>query len=204
MTSTTPLSYDDVLARVSSQRQATDAVVGTMTAGTIWPRMSQQPMDIVMHAPMGMASPMGLGIALGRPDLGVIVLDSDGAILMNLGSLVTIGGERPAKFLHIVFENSVYDMTGGQTLPGSGTAGLPFAAEAFGYHRAERITDLGAVDRAISDMHAGSGPILLAIPVTRGWLDLDLAERGNEPAGWGRAGADGFTNLRNAIAATAG
>ncbi|RMF84435.1 MAG: thiamine pyrophosphate-binding protein, partial [Nitrospinota bacterium] len=56
------------------------------------------------HA-MGLASSLGLGIALSRPELKVVVLDGDGSILMNLGSLTTLAQYAPPNLIHIVFDN---------------------------------------------------------------------------------------------------
>src|ERR671938_1527499 len=58
----------------------------------------------LQHA-MGLASSMGLGIALTRPELQVVVLDGDGSVLMNLGGLTTLARHRPQNLLHGVFEN---------------------------------------------------------------------------------------------------
>src|SRR6266849_10721740 len=61
---------------------------------------------------MGSASTIALGIALARPDRKVIVVDGDGSLLMQLGSLVTIAGAAPANFYHFVIENGVYETSG--------------------------------------------------------------------------------------------
>src|SRR3954469_22404825 len=58
----------------------------------------------LQHA-MGLASSMGLGIALGRPELSVVVLDGDGSILMNLGGLTTLARYKPKNLIHVVFDN---------------------------------------------------------------------------------------------------
>ncbi len=60
----------------------------------------------VWHA-MGLASSVGLGIALSRPELPVVVLDGDGSVLMNLGSLTTLARHRPANLIHVIFDNEV-------------------------------------------------------------------------------------------------
>ncbi len=54
---------------------------------------------------MGLASSMGLGIALSRPGLRVVVFDGDGSVLMNLGGLTTLGRYRPANLVHVIFDN---------------------------------------------------------------------------------------------------
>ena len=57
---------------------------------------------------------MALGIALAKPDTKVILFDGDGSLLMNLGSLVTIGNKAPKNLVHFVMDNGVYATTGGQ------------------------------------------------------------------------------------------
>jgi sulfopyruvate decarboxylase subunit beta len=84
----------------------------------------------LQHA-MGLASSLGLGIALSRPDQQVIVLDGDGSILMNLGGLTTLARYRPANLLHIVFDNESLLSVGGfptATATGSDIAGMAAAA----------------------------------------------------------------------------
>ena len=60
-----------------------------------------------MIGSMGLASSIGLGIALKKPEKRVFIVDGDGNILMNLGSLVTIGSLKPKNFVHIVFDNKM-------------------------------------------------------------------------------------------------
>ena len=195
------LTHGNLLTHLAGLRTENDVVVATMTAGVLWPQLSQHPMDISFMAPMGAASPMGLGIALARPDLGVIVIDGDGALLMNLGTLVTIGGQRPPRLLHLVMENEGYDITGGQPLPGTGTQHVPEFARALGYQQALRSADPSDVGAAVESMHEGRGPILLAVPVTRDFDFGELADRAGSEAGLARLGRRGFSNLRSSIAA---
>ena len=84
---------------------------------------------------MGLASSIGLGIALARPDTHVIVLDGDGSLLMNLGSLATIGMLQPPNLTVVVMDNEAYATTGGQATATAGGADLAAAA------RAVRIAD---------------------------------------------------------------
>lgn len=84
----------------------------------------------LQHA-MGLASSMGLGIALSRPELPVVVLDGDGSILMNLGSLTTMARYHPKNLVHIVFDNESLLSVGGfptATATGSDIAGMATAA----------------------------------------------------------------------------
>ncbi len=67
--------------------------------------LGHRPNFFYLEHAMGLASSMGLGIALSRPDLTVVVLDGDGSILMNMGSLTTLARYRPTNLIHIVFDN---------------------------------------------------------------------------------------------------
>ncbi len=69
--------------------------------------LGHQPGFFYLWHSMGLASSVGLGIALSRPDLQVVVIDGDGSLLMNLGSLTTLARYRPANLIHIVFDNEV-------------------------------------------------------------------------------------------------
>jgi sulfopyruvate decarboxylase subunit beta len=84
----------------------------------------------LQHA-MGLASSMGLGIALARPDRQVIVFDGDGSVLMNLGGLTTLARYRPPNLLHVVFDNESLLSVGGfptATSTGSDLAAIAAAA----------------------------------------------------------------------------
>ena len=84
----------------------------------------------LLHA-MGLASSVGLGIALTRPKESVIVFDSDGSVLMNLGGLTTLARYRPTNLLHVVFDNESLLSVGGfptATATGSDLAGIAKAA----------------------------------------------------------------------------
>jgi sulfopyruvate decarboxylase subunit beta len=84
----------------------------------------------LQHA-MGLASSMGLGIALSRPELTVVVLDGDGSVLMNLGGLTTLARYRPRNLVHVVFDNESLLSVGGfptATSTGSDIAGVAAAA----------------------------------------------------------------------------
>src|SRR6266540_5781372 len=97
----------------------------------------------LQHA-MGLASSLGLGIALSRPELKVVVFDGDGSILMNLGSLTTLARYRPKNLLHIVFDNESLLSVGGfptATATGSDISGMAAAA---GIPRTATLRDLDA------------------------------------------------------------
>src|SRR6478609_2851502 len=91
-----------------------------------------RPENFYTWGSMGLASSMGLGLALARPDLRVFVLDGDGSLLMNLGSLATIGLLKPPNLVVVVMDNEEYATTGGQATPTAHGADLDAAARAMG------------------------------------------------------------------------
>ena len=91
-----------------------------------------RPQNFYTWGSMGLASSIGLGLALAHPDTRVFVLDGDGSLLMNLGSLATIGLLQPANLVVIIMDNEEYATTGGQPTPTAHGADLDAAARAMG------------------------------------------------------------------------
>jgi sulfopyruvate decarboxylase subunit beta len=102
-----------------------------------------RPQNFYTWGSMGVASSIGLGLALARPDLRVFVVDGDGSLLMNLGSLATIGLLRPPNLVLVVMDNEAYATTGGQPTPTARGADLAAAALAM---RVDAITVDGEAD----------------------------------------------------------
>ncbi len=113
-----------------------------------------RPQHFYTWGSMGLASSIGLGLALARPDLRVIVLDGDGSLLMNLGSLATIGLLRPNNLMVIVMDNEEYATTGGQPTPTAHGADLEAAARAMGIATATTVRSEGELRGALNS----SGP----------------------------------------------
>jgi sulfopyruvate decarboxylase subunit beta len=93
--------------------------------------IGHRPNQFYLQHAMGLASSMGLGVALTRPDLSVVVFDGDGSILMNLGGLTTLARYRPKNLVHVVFDNESLLSVGGfptATSTGSDIAGMAKAA----------------------------------------------------------------------------
>ena len=94
--------------------------------------------NFYMIGSMGLASSIGLGVALCKPDRKVIVLDGDGNVLMALGTLAMIAAEAPKNLVHVVIDNEVYESTGSQrTL--SNSVSLEQIAKSSGYREAVRV-----------------------------------------------------------------
>ncbi|MBK8246729.1 MAG: thiamine pyrophosphate-binding protein [Gemmatimonadetes bacterium] len=148
-------------------------VVTTMGAAREWMALGPlHPLDFVLvPSSMGQASSLGLGLALARPDLRVVVVNGDGSLLMNLGSLVTIAAERPPNLVMVVVANGVYEVTGGQPTPGV-AAGVDLAAVAAGsgWEHVIRCSTQEQWHQSLNETVGTNGPrfVLLESPVTAG------------------------------------
>jgi phosphonopyruvate decarboxylase len=114
---------------------------------------------------MGSASSIGLGLALGRPNRHVWVLDGDGSLLMQLGSLVTVAGLAPTNLYHFVFANGLYQSTGNQPLPGRGVFDACGLALSAGYRRAARYDDAATLRDDLPAILAAEGPSLIELTI---------------------------------------
>lgn len=104
----------------------------------------------LQHA-MGLASSLGMGIALSRPELQVIVLDGDGSVLMNLGGLTTLARYRPRNLVHVVFDNeSLLSVGGFPTATSTGTD-LAAMARGAGIQQVQSVTELESFTAAFRD-----------------------------------------------------
>jgi thiamine pyrophosphate-dependent acetolactate synthase large subunit-like protein len=117
-----------------------------------------------MIGSMGLASSIGLGIALGRPDRRVIVFDGDGNVLMNLGTLAMIAAAAPPNLLHLCFDNSAHASTGGQPTISDRVA-LDSLARAAGYRWTGRVESPEALDEALPGFLARPGPAFLLVRI---------------------------------------
>jgi phosphonopyruvate decarboxylase len=141
-------SRTEVLFAVQGALRPSDVVIATtgFTGRELY-ALSDKPNQLYMVGSMGCASTFGLGLALAQPGRRVIVLDGDGAALMRLGALATLGFERPANLLHILLDNELHESTGGQSTV-SHSVDTAMVAAACGYpdvRRASTAAELAAL-----------------------------------------------------------
>jgi len=152
--------------KVISRYRDGAVVVTTMSTNFEWPQVSTNPdLDLMFSGAMGKASSVGLGVALARPDKKVIVLDGDGSLLMNLGSLVTIANMAPPNLVHFVFENEVYRTTGGQLIPGAVKSSFTGLAAAAGYTSMHQFEDLETLENNIEAVLNEEGPVFVCLKI---------------------------------------
>ncbi|MDG4795538.1 phosphonopyruvate decarboxylase [Micromonospora sp. WMMD1082] len=124
---------------------------------------ADSPACFYMQGSMGHASAFGLGVVLtGHHDRRVVVLDGDGAALMHLGAMATVGAAAPAHLVHIVLDNGSYESTGGQPTR-SKSASFASTAEALGYRRWWSCRDLTEVRDALRISSRTVGPCLITV-----------------------------------------
>lgn len=120
--------------------------------------------NFYMIGSMGLASSIGLGVALCKPDRKVIVLDGDGNVLMAMGTLAMIAAEAPKNLVHVVIDNEVYESTGRQRSI-SNAVPLEQVAKSAGYRQAMRIDKREDIKPAFEKLINSEGPGFLLIKV---------------------------------------
>jgi phosphonopyruvate decarboxylase len=131
--------------------------------------LEDRPQHLYQVGSMGCAAPMGLGVALNT-DKRVVVIDGDGAAMMKLGALATVGAYAPNNLLHIVMDNAAYESTGGQPTV---SASVDFAgvAAACGYKEAFTCDSLSGLEKIISETASRPGPHLVHMVIKAGHPD---------------------------------
>lgn len=126
---------------------------------------------------MGLAVPIGLGLALARPGNRVLVVTGDGEMLMGMGSLASVGARRPANLAVCVLDNEAFGETGGQTShTGLGTD-LAAVATASGFTAAMTAGNDGELEAAVDLLRHADGPVLAVLKIGRDAVPRVLPER---------------------------
>jgi thiamine pyrophosphate-dependent acetolactate synthase large subunit-like protein len=125
-----------------------------------------RPSNFYTWGSMGLASSIGLGLALARPDLRVFVVDGDGSLLMNLGSLATIGWSSPPNLVLLVWDNEKHGTTGGQDTATAHAADLAAAARALGIRSALCARADDELSSVIARARVEPGPWVIVVKVT--------------------------------------
>jgi thiamine pyrophosphate-dependent acetolactate synthase large subunit-like protein len=121
-------------------------------------------MTFYMLGSMGLASSIGLGVALSRPERRVVVVDGDGNLLMSLGALAMIGNSQPSNLVHLLLDNEMYASTGGQRSVSASVAMTELALAA-GYRNGVSVRDEASLQTAIKDTWARPGPSFIVAKV---------------------------------------
>lgn len=155
-------------------RRDDEVVITTMGSAREWMTLGPpHARDIILvPSAMGHGTSIGLGLALARPDIRVIVCSGDGSLLMNLGSLASIVAANVPNLVVLVFDNGVYEVTGQQPTAGAGEArtsgravDFPAMARACGFESVHRFTDAGQWASRARDVLDAAGPTFVSLEV---------------------------------------
>ena len=158
----------DECLKLLARHHTDEIVVPVYQAAFEWRTIKPDSLIYLGVGAMGQASSHALGLALGRPDKRVIVLDGDGSLLMNLGSLVTIAEVAPRNLVHFVCENGTYEANGGHPIPGAGRISFAGFARAAGYRRVHEFSELAAFEEKIGPVLKEEGPVFVVLQVVAG------------------------------------
>ena len=126
---------------------------------------ADRPANFYTWGSMGLASSIGLGLAMAKPGVRVFVLDGDGSLLMNLGSLATIGWVQPPNLILIVWDNGEYGTTGGQETATAHGADLEAASRSMGATTTMTVRTLEEFEAGVTRARGEAGPWVIVAKV---------------------------------------
>jgi len=150
---------------LAAERRGALVVCALGMAANEWWAVTESEDTFYMHGAMGFAASFALGLALALPQAPVWLLNSDGSLCMNLGCLITEGGQQPANLRHFVVANRVYQTVGAVPMVGRGAADYALIARGAGIAAARPIADLESLRTALPAISAGPGPQFTVLEV---------------------------------------
>jgi thiamine pyrophosphate-dependent acetolactate synthase large subunit-like protein len=157
--------------RIAVELAGDQPIVGGVGNSTFDLVPVDRPQNFYMWNSMGMASSIGLGLALARPDLRVVVLDGDGSLLMNLSSLATETSTGALNLIHVVWDNAGWEITGGQPAGSPFGVDLEVVARGCGYRRTATVSTVDDFRRVFAE----------AMRDGEAWLIVGKIEPGDSP-----------------------
>jgi phosphonopyruvate decarboxylase len=164
----------DACFRVLARHVTDEIVVSTYSSAFEWLSLAPRDLNYFSVGAMGLDTSHALGLALGRPDKRVIVLQGDGSLLMNLGSLVTIASQALKNLIHFVAENGTYEANGGHPIPNEGHLDFAGMARATGYPHVHEFSELPQFEKEVAGLLRRDGPTFAVLRVEpSGPIDYD-------------------------------
>jgi thiamine pyrophosphate-dependent acetolactate synthase large subunit-like protein len=156
----------ELTKRLVAKLKHDEAVIGGIgnTNFDLW-ASGQRPQNFYMLGSMGLTIPIALGVAIAQPKRHVIALEGDGSLLMQLGCLGTVAARAPKNLTIVVWDNGIYQITGGQPTASAETVDLVAAARACGLNDSAWAADEQEFDRLLDKALSsafGGGPSLIA------------------------------------------
>ena len=158
----------DRCLRILARHIPDEIVVAVYSSAVDWLTIRPHALNYFHVGAMGLASSHALGLALGCPKRKIVILDGDGSLLMNLGSLVTMANVAPANVYHFLCENGTYEANGAHPIPGQGRVSFAGVARAAGYPVVHEFSDLAQFDHDVQGILARQGPVFVNLKVVPG------------------------------------
>jgi phosphonopyruvate decarboxylase len=154
----------DACFRILARHVGDAIVVATYSSAVDWLALGERTFNYFSVGAMGLDSSHALGLALGRPDRRIVCLQGDGSLLMNLGSLVTIGAAGCSNLVHLVARNGTYEANGSHPLP---NANVDFAgmARAAGYAHVYEFSELANFEQQAAHVLQQDGPVFATLHI---------------------------------------
>ncbi len=162
------MKRDEALITLGEYIEEEDIVVAVYQTLFDWMEIKPRDLNYVATGTMGQASSHGLGLALANEDRRVFVFDGDGSLLMNLGTLATIGEAGPVNLFHLVFANGTYEVNGNHPVPGGKTIAFSPIAKACGYPHTFEFSSLSEMQGMLPDIIARKGPVFVSLDIEPG------------------------------------
>lgn len=172
-------------------------VAATGTAGRHWADVSTyEQRDVTLGGAMGQATSAAFGLALGLPDEKIVLFDSEGALLMNLGVLASIAGKKPENFFHFLLDNECYATTGGQPVPNASEIDYAALAKSAGYVSTYHFDDLEDFTISVGEILNEQGPVFISLKVVP---EVENLPMGLRPKRRRRSRAESIRDLREEL-----
>lgn len=167
----------DITKRMVALLRHEEAVIGGIgyTNFDLW-AAGQRPQNFYMLGSMGLAVPIGMGVALAQPQRKVFALEGDGSILMQLGSLGTVAARKQKNLTIVIMDNGAYQITGGQKTLTEEGADIVAIARASGLAQSAWAADESAFEEMIALALKEDGPWLIGCRIDAG-KPMDTTER---------------------------
>jgi thiamine pyrophosphate-dependent acetolactate synthase large subunit-like protein len=172
------LDRRSVVASLLAERKGAIAVGGLGASTYDIAAAGDHDRNFYLWGAMGGAVMIGLGIALAQPKLPVVVITGDGEMLMGMGSLATVGLQKPKNLTIIVLDNEVYGETGGQASHTAGNVDLVGVARSCGIEDSRAMATMAEIESFAQDLHdIGAGPRFASVKIDSANLERVLSSR---------------------------
>ena len=175
-------------------------VIVTGTGGRHWRDIStNEKRDVPLAGAMGQTTSAALGLALAQPNEKVVLFDSEGSLLMNMGILATIAGQKPSNFVHFLMDNECYATTGGQPVPNAQDIDYAGMAKEAGYAVTYNFDNLEDFATNVEKIMSETGPVFVAMKMVPEVENEPIGRRQRRPA---RPRAQAIRELQESLGVT--